>query len=60
LSAEDRAEHIQSTWMMVVRIEHPQAFFLRGCELVVGQILSRKLHEGFGIRRQRHLGRTPG
>ena len=60
LSAEHRAEHIQRTGMMVVRIEHPQAFLLRGCNLVVGQILSRKIQDGFGIGWERHLGRIPG
>jgi hypothetical protein len=46
--------------MMLVRIKHPQAFFLRGCNLAAGQILSRKLHQRCGIGRERHLWRIPG
>ena len=60
LRAEDRAEHVQRTGMMVVCTKHPQAFLLRGCNLAAGQILSRKIHQHFGIGRERHLWRIPG
>ena len=41
--------------MMVVRTQYAQAFFLRGCNLAAGQILSRKIHAALRDRR----GTTP-
>ena len=41
LRAQARAEHIQRTGVMVVRTQYAHTFFLRGCNLTGGQILSR-------------------
>ena len=41
LRAKARAEHIQRTGVKVVRTKYAHAFFLRGCNLAAGQILSR-------------------
>jgi hypothetical protein len=48
-------EHFQCAGVMLVCTERPQAFFLRGCNLAAGQILSRKIEQRGGIGRGRHL-----